>query len=324
MTLHIQLGISVIICTRNRADSLSTTLEALEKCDVPENSSCELIVIDNGSTDNTRDVVERATLSRMRLRYVSEPRRGLSNARNRGIAESTGTMIVFTDDDIRPETRWLLALCAPLIENTADAVLGCVRMAPHLERDWLTGFLRIYVACNDRQLTRNAANLLIGANMGFHRRVLEKVSGFDDELGAGTARGFGEDTLFSCQLKEAGFRTTHVFDACVEHHFAEDRLEPGKFLAAMKGIGRSAGYTAYHWEHRRVPRARLQWLILGAKLILRRLFAPSRWSAGTPGWEAVYLRDQAFLGEFLRSNGRSRKYAKMGLRKHGRLSPAQG
>ena len=94
--------------------------------------------------------------------------------------------------------------------------------------------------------------------MAISKRVLERVPSFDTELGPG-ALGFGGETLFYLQLKEAGYRRLAAFDVVVEHHFEESRLRREGLLARLAMAGKMFAYIDYHWEHRviRYPRLRL-------------------------------------------------------------------
>ena len=93
--------ITLLICTRNRAESLRQTLASIARCDVPADAPVELLVVDNGSSDETRRVVETAELPRMEVRYVFESKPGLSNSRNAGLAAARGEILLCTDDDVR-------------------------------------------------------------------------------------------------------------------------------------------------------------------------------------------------------------------------------
>ena len=79
---------SIIVCTYNRADSLRETLRAIAHCAVPADSPTELLVIDNRSTDHTRQVVEEAVVPQMTVRYLFEPASGQCRARNLGLREA--------------------------------------------------------------------------------------------------------------------------------------------------------------------------------------------------------------------------------------------
>ena len=103
---------------------------------------------------------------------------------------------------------------------------------------------------------------LIGANMAVARKVLDKVPEFDPELGPGRS-GLWEDTLFSLQLKRAGYRLGMVENATAEHHFEPFRLSRESFMQRAYNEARSSAYVAWHWKHqdniasvRRIARAR--------------------------------------------------------------------
>src|SRR5687768_15493346 len=120
------MTVSIVICTRNRADSLRETLVSMGNCQVPSHLPSELLVVDNGSTDHTRQVAEQAALANMPVRYIHEPRRGQSHARNRGLIEAIGDIFLFTDDDVRVPETWIERMCRPIADNEADAVVGGV------------------------------------------------------------------------------------------------------------------------------------------------------------------------------------------------------
>ena len=307
--------LSIIICTRDRAESLRATLSALGQVKVPNDLRVELVVVDNGSTDHTAEVVRDAVIPRFSIQYVYEARTGLANARNTGVSRAEGDIFLFTDDDVRPSMDWIERMCGPLLDGTTDAVEGLITIAPHLEREWLRGFLRVYVACNDQLARTGADHPLIGANMAFARYVLDKVSGFDLDLGAGSANGFGEETLFSFQLRAAGFRIVVANGGAVEHHFNEDRLRPDRFLGALYKMGRSAAYIAYHWEHRHIRSARVKLWFLACKLFVRRFVSRRPSLATTRAWEAVYVQNLGFLSAYVALMGTPRKYSKRGLKR---------
>jgi glycosyltransferase involved in cell wall biosynthesis len=261
---------SIIICTQNRADNLRRTLAAMAGISVPAGMSVEMIIVDNGSTDETAAVVRDCALANMTVKYALEEHKGKSWALNRGLAEADADILVFTDDDVIPAQDWLTRLCAPIIGGAADAVVGSVKMAPHLDRPWMTETHRAWLADTDGLDARNPERL-VGANMAFSRSVLEKIPAFDIELGPG-ALGFGEETLLSEQMRLAGYRIFAAFDAKVEHHFDENRLEPARWADAAKKRGRIDAYMAHHWAHDTWPNPR--WLACVASLQYLRHYLP--------------------------------------------------
>src|SRR5580704_12336571 len=113
--------VSIIICSQNRAESLRLTLESIGKAAVPPGWTAELLIVDNSSSDHTRAIVTKAQLSNLTLRYIYEPKAGLSYARNAGLAAASGRIILFTDDDIHVPLDWIEGMCRPILEGTADA-----------------------------------------------------------------------------------------------------------------------------------------------------------------------------------------------------------
>src|SRR5579859_6483645 len=121
-------SVSIIICTRNRVDSLKPTLESLGQLDIPSHYSAELIVVDNGSTDGTAHLVQTLRLTNLPLRYINERRRGKSNCLNTALAEAHGEIILWTDDDVRAPRDWLAGMCQLIEKGEADVTAGEVAL----------------------------------------------------------------------------------------------------------------------------------------------------------------------------------------------------
>lgn len=132
-----KIDITVIICTRNRASQLASVLDSACRLVVPPGLVWEFVVVDNGSTDGTADVVARYA-DRLPIKCVREDRAGLSNARNRGVDEAKGDYICWTDDDVVIDPGWLAAYAAAFKRHPDAAVFGG-RVIPLLEKptpDW--------------------------------------------------------------------------------------------------------------------------------------------------------------------------------------------
>ena len=202
--------VSIIICSRNRVNDLRETLNALSKLTVPADITCELIVVDNASEDETASFVRAFKPANMSQRYLFEPRKGQNYGYNTALAAATGDVLLFTDDDVRPEGNWIEGMCRPILSGEYDVVAGGVRIAPHLMRPWMELPHRTWLASTE-WLAQDGHEGMVGANMAISKRVLERVPEFDPELGPGTL-GFGGETLFYLQLKEAGYRRLAAFD----------------------------------------------------------------------------------------------------------------
>jgi hypothetical protein len=138
-------------------------------------------------------------------------------------------------------------MAGPLLDGSADAVAGSVRLAPHLLRPWMEPYHRATLAATDLLLAE-APGVMMGASMGFGRHVLARVPGFDPLLGAG-ALGTAEESLFAWQLVDAGFSIRRVAECEVEHHCEPDRLLRPAYVESARKLGRSYAYIAYHWLH---------------------------------------------------------------------------
>ncbi len=128
--------VSVVLCTYERKGMLSGALSSLLCQEREGKFEYEILVIDNGSKDNTKSVVDKfINTSLVPIRYIVEECRGTSHARNRGIKESTGEWIAFFDDDQLADPKWLKELLEVAGENKVLCVGGCVHLAlPEAER----------------------------------------------------------------------------------------------------------------------------------------------------------------------------------------------
>jgi GT2 family glycosyltransferase len=299
--------VSILLCTRNRCDDLRPTLQSLSAALGSLEVQTEVVVIDNGSTDSTPQVVAEEFPTG---RCVYEPKPGLSNARNRAVLESTGEVLVFVDDDIRVDSAWLPNLLRPF-SSGADAVAGSVQIHPDLLRPWMTDRHRVMFAETVAQPPA-AKVFLTGANMAFRRQVLLSVPAFDPELGAG-AMGFCEETLFSEQLMQAGLFIVRAEDSLVVHCFQENRLGHGSMTKAAFNQGRSLAYMRYHWSHdeEEIP--------LGSRLRMAAKQGLEKLSGGSKEGATVQELDRSvslgFHQQLQVEKKRPRNYEKRGLRK---------
>jgi glycosyltransferase involved in cell wall biosynthesis len=305
---------SVIICTRNRGASLDQTLDAFRSMVVPKGLKTEVLIVNNGSSDATDKIAAKHSSDEIPVRHIFEPEPGLARARNSGLRESAGEIIVFTDDDVRPSGNWLEEMVRPIFHRQWDAVVGRIDLAANLSRPWMTNTHRHWLASAGSEPAEKLE--LIGASMGFHRCVLDRVPGFDIELGAG-ALGFGEDTLFSWQLQEAGFRIGYAPGAAVVHHPDEDRLARTNWLSAARKMGRSYAYIGYHWQHKAPSRPYIRFCRALAQYYCCRGIKHRDCAAseGIALWELVLLERMHRLRHYIALRNCSRKYEKNGFRK---------
>lgn len=284
------------------------TLHAIDRNRCGDAYNVELIVVDNASADETAEVVKGFRSSHMNVRYIYESRKGKSVCLNRALSEARASIILLTDDDVRPHEEWIPTMCAPILEGKADAVAGAIHIAPHLRRKWMEDFHRNYLGSTDA-MDPDGMDIMIGANCAFSRKVIDQVGAFDPELGPG-ALGFCEDILFSRRLLNAGYRLTAVFDHPATHHFDPSRLSRRSFVQRAEAEGRSCAYIAHHWEHREIRFAFIRMCSAFVRLQVRRRLPGAGWpdKEGVAGWEFVSVSRLAFLQQYMRERRRVRHY----------------
>jgi glycosyltransferase involved in cell wall biosynthesis len=225
--------ISVVICTYNRCNQLKDTLVSLAQLSVPDDLPWQLVVVDNNSSDETKEVVESfARIPRLNAKYVLERNAGLSHARNRGIAESQGEIISFLDDDVVVTSDWLAEIWKAFQQYGAMCVGGRVllRGDPQMPSWWHQTF-DVAVGKFDRGdgviLYENGDTALIGigANMSFRRVVFERYGLFDAEMGRiGNRHTTGEETDLVLRLRRNNELAVYYPGAVVYHCISNDRF----------------------------------------------------------------------------------------------------
>lgn len=206
--------ISAIVCTYNRSRLLAEALSHIV-AQQADGLRYEVIVVDNNSTDNTRQVVEGFTAaSRVAVRYLAERRQGVSHARNAAIAAARAPLLAFFDDDVMVARDWLLKIKRRLgahreVDYVGGKVLPRWQVAPPawlLPDNWAPIAAQDY---GDRPFVVDSAATrgLISANLAIRRRALDAVGGFRPELQR-VRDGIGsmEDQELLERLAHAGFR----------------------------------------------------------------------------------------------------------------------
>jgi glucosyl-dolichyl phosphate glucuronosyltransferase len=235
---------TVIVCSYNRCQSLATTLESIAASTFSVPMEWEVLVIDNNSSDQTREVAEDfCRRFPDHFRYLFEPQQGKSNALNTGIREARGEILAFTDDDVTVEPTWLENLTASLHDDAWAGAGGRIYPArdvspPH----WLAlkgpYSMAGLLALLDRG--EDACQLIeapYGANMAFRKSMFEKYGGFRTDLGP-PPKLRGEDTEFCQRLMKAGERLRYEPSAIAYHAVPENRLKKKYFLTWWFDYGR--------------------------------------------------------------------------------------
>jgi O-antigen biosynthesis protein len=228
-------SVTVAVCSRDRTEDLGRCLDSLARLEYPAH---EVLVVDNApATDGTRILVERRGGA---VRYAHEPRPGLDWARNRAIAEATGEIVAFTDDDVVVDPCWVRAIAAAFRHDPSVAAVTGLVLPAELDteaqvlferyRSFGRGFQRRRVAAtpDEGPLAARyglAGDYGTGANMAFRRAIFDRIGPFDPALDVGTpARGGGDLEMFFRVLKE-GHALVYEPKAIVRHRHRRTLLE---------------------------------------------------------------------------------------------------
>jgi GT2 family glycosyltransferase len=222
------MSTSVVVCTRDRPEQLERCLRSLQKL---SRSTQEILVVDNAPiSDATRLLVAQMP----GIRYILEPRPGLSAARNTGIRCSTGDIIAFTDDDVIAHPDWITRLEQGFADPDVMVVTGLVLPA-ELETEaqfifeshssfnlgYRTRVFDIRFFERTRRFGVPVWSIGAGANMAIRRRAFELLGNFDERLGAGTS-GCSEDSEFWYRVLAEGWLCRYEPASVVYHHHRAD------------------------------------------------------------------------------------------------------
>ena len=216
--------VSVVMSTYNRGDLLADAIRSVLAQHERPSAPFELIVVDNNSTDQTRAIVATFTTVDPRVRYLFEPRQGLSFARNAGVRAARGSCIAFTDDDVRVEPDWVAAIIRAFRDHPeADAVGGRVLpLWPSPPPAWLTRDHWAPLALADHgdapvRITADHPVCLVGANLTVRRAVFEHIGGFSTDLQR-VKDGIGSLEDHDFLLRMLGTGRTAVYDPNIVVH----------------------------------------------------------------------------------------------------------
>jgi glucosyl-dolichyl phosphate glucuronosyltransferase len=279
--------ISIIIPTLNRAGLLKLALESFCQQNFPVDQY-EILVVDNGSTDNTKAVAEEtfSAYPSHQTRYLYEQEVGSTSARHRGALEAKGDIFTFTDDDIEADPNWLQAIKRSFDDPTVQLVGG--RNLPKYEVEppkWLDWFWLYYpygklcfqLSLLDfgDQAKEIDPNDVWGENLSIRKNAFFELGGFHPDLYPSYLQhlqGDG-DTGLTREAKRRGFKAIYHPEATVYHHVLKERMTYAYFEKRLffHGISnsfaeiRAGGMNSIHQLRARLRfltkiKARLQFL----------------------------------------------------------------
>ena len=227
--------VSVVVCSYNGGKTLSHCLHALDRVDYP---NYEIVFVDDGSTDNSQEVVAAWEQSREKRREqgaklpdfqnIRQQNMGLSYARNAGAASATGEVIAYTDSDCMADPDWLYYLVGTLLSGDYAGV-GGPNVSPPAQ-DWIQACVAAAPGGPSHVLlTDVVAEHIPGCNMAFHRWAFDQVGGFDPDY-----RKAGDDVDFCWRLQQGG-QVIAFSPAAVVWHYRRFTLQA--FRKQQEGYG---------------------------------------------------------------------------------------
>lgn len=239
-------AISVVICTHNRAELLSNALRSVCEQSIGADQY-EVIVVDNNSSDQTREVTESFVKAYPNVRYCLETQVGLSHARNRGWQEAQGEYVAYTDDDCEVPPEWL-AVAQEVIGERSPEVFGGPYRAFYLSQKPLW-YKDSYGSMDFGPTARylSGGEALAGNNMFFRKQTLVGSGGFDTRLGmTGDRVGYGEDVEVQMRLRARDANCVIYYEPrlALNHLVRPEQMTMAWLLRAHIGKGRYRYWTA--------------------------------------------------------------------------------
>jgi glucosyl-dolichyl phosphate glucuronosyltransferase len=256
------MRVSVVICTYNRAAFLDKLLGSLVRQEFT--GEHEVIVVDNNSIDNTKEVVTRwrpLAHPRCPIHYIVATQQGLSHARNTGAIAAGGDVVAFIDDDAVAEQRWL----QHIIDDMTDQAISCVggKVIPDWSEPpppWLTPLLWPAIGGSIHGETRRIMSgklYPMGGNMAVRQSWYQLVGGFNPQLGrVGRNLVSVEEIEFADRIRRQGGLMLYDPDMIIYHYVPPERMSTAYLARRYYWDGRSMA----RWERIRGRRYR-QWIV---------------------------------------------------------------
>jgi glycosyltransferase involved in cell wall biosynthesis len=243
------LDISVLIATRNRSRSLERTLDGIRRQDGLSDVKWEVIVVDNGSTDDTSMMLSRLQ-QHLPIVALYEPVPGQNRSFNRALEIARGKLLVFTDDDVEPSREWLSRIHAGSQRYSADSIFGgpIIPVYPLELPMWLqtilhenpayesVAFAKFLLSKDEGPIT----DIPFGPNFAVRARALGRLR-FNPALGPGNEGPamMGETELL-LRLRGSGERIIYLPTARVKHFVREEQIDRKWLLERAYKYGRSS------------------------------------------------------------------------------------
>lgn len=230
--------VSVIVCTRNRADHIGRALENLAKTQIDNSIEWEVVVVNNASSDATQDVILSFS-ERLKINMIYEPVPGVSRGRNTGLSHARGEYILLTDDYCIVASDWVQTGYQLLKKNSLQVVGGRIELydSDALPMSVKTSLFKEYFTN-----TTPLWGFIHGANIATTRDVLRRLHGFDHHLGPGSINRAAEDADFFYRAHRSGVPVVYEPDFVVSHDHRRKGVR--ELFALQRSYSRGMGAMA--------------------------------------------------------------------------------
>lgn len=269
--------ISVVICTRDRADLIANAIESVAACDYP---AFDLSVMDQSTNTDTEEVVARLRTElahRCAIHYHHLDQAGLSRAYNAGFRVTDAPVVACTDDDVVVPRDWLTNTAAAFDDDAGVGLLYGQVLVPASLAHAPEGTIVPSLVWSDRErLHESKHNFKVwgmGANMAIRRVAMDKVGGFDEIMGGGAPLRSSQDFDFALRMYRAGYAVLLDPDVRVDHYGARTADQwPGTLVAYGIGDG------AFFGKHMRCRDMLVSWLFVRkvARLLAKSCYDAAR------------------------------------------------
>ena len=240
--------LSVIICTYNRDKYIYNVMESIVKGSL-SSEYYEILAIDNNSSDCTKDEIFRfiSDYPSFNVKYIFEPQQGLSCARNRGIDESSGDILVYVDDDARVNEDYLKSYHDFFKDNPECSAAGgpiIPEYEGYEEPEWMTYHLKrlltayLYFGNKEKQFPGN--NYPGGGNAAYRKSIFDMVGKYNTSLGrTGASLAGGEEKDIFRKMDGIGVKYYYLPESILYHIIPARKMSDEYFNSLTSEIGRS-------------------------------------------------------------------------------------
>ncbi|MRX68170.1 Glycosyltransferase, GT2 family [Flavobacterium resistens] len=231
------LKYSIIICSYNRFELLVETIDSVLSV-LQNRQDSEILIIDNKSTDLTSSLKTKYSFDKT-VKYFLETKQGLSHARNRGMEEASGEILVYLDDDVELKSDYFEVLDSILIDDSISAVGGKVLPFNVSIPSWLPEKYFYLVSVFSPSEQPQIVKYLMGANFIVRKSIAEKIGGFDVRLGRnGNKLAGGEEIDFLNRIHSIN-SIVFYSPKLIVYHKINDKLNINYVLTYSKELGKS-------------------------------------------------------------------------------------